>query len=60
MRSARNGIVPPACEKMKRMSRQRAKVPPNSRLVTALVVSNGNSSVAAGISRGANRTLVRS
>jgi len=47
---ARNGTVPPACEKMKRMSGQRAKVPPNRRLVTARVVSNGKSRVAAGIS----------
>ena len=32
MRSARNGIAPPAWEKMKLMSWQRAKVPLNSRL----------------------------
>ena len=43
MRAARNGRVPPPCEKMKRISGQRASRPVTSRLVMVRVVSSGNS-----------------
>ena len=43
------GSAPPPCEKIHRMFGQRWKVPPNSRLVIARVVSNGNSMVGGGM-----------
>ena len=47
-RSTKNGMVPPACEKMNLMSLQRVAVPVNSRLVMVRVVSVANSMVEPG------------
>ena len=49
-RSVRNGIVPPAWEKMNRMSGKRAAAPLNSRLAMVRVVSVPYSMTAGGMS----------
>ena len=49
-RFATMASAPPPCEKIHLMFGQRWNVPPNSRLVIARVVSNGNSMVGGGMS----------